>query len=161
MKTYIGIDPGQKGAIAWVVGDVMSVQAMPETNLDVYQAVRRIADVTPCVAVLEQVNAFPGQSVVSSSTFMQHFGALKMALDVVGVPYVLANAAKWQKALGVPLTRPSNGKSADRAAAKREHKADLAEFARRLLPGADVTVQNADALLLAVYCARQDWRGVA
>lgn len=50
-------------------------------------------------AVLEHVNAMPGQGVCSSFNFGQGFGIIKGVLDAFEVPYDLVRPAKWKKAL--------------------------------------------------------------
>jgi crossover junction endodeoxyribonuclease RuvC len=50
-------------------------------------------------AILEHVNAMPGQGVCSSFNFGQGFGIIKGVLDAFEVPYDLVRPAKWKKAL--------------------------------------------------------------
>lgn len=50
-------------------------------------------------AILEHVNAMPGQGVCSSFNFGQGFGIIKGILDAFEIDYDLVRPAKWKKAL--------------------------------------------------------------
>jgi crossover junction endodeoxyribonuclease RuvC len=151
---FIGVDPGQSGAIAWVDdGGQVQVVKMPETEREVWDAlygltVREKFPATDdpacivtyeklhCFAVIEDVHSMPGQGVSSSFKFGRGYGGLRMALIGLGIPFRAVTPAKWQKALGC-LT------AGDKRVSKRR--------AQELCPGVKVTLVNADALLIALY----------
>lgn len=158
---YIGIDPGVSGGIAWTSKDGPGAEPMPDTDrgiLDLLSGHARDA-----VAVLEFVRSSPQMGVASAFTFGAGYGGLKMALSALGIPYIEVAPLKWQKALGcVSPPKPSRAflTAKERSARQREHKHQVKALAEQLFPGLPVTLATADALLLAAFCARQDWRGV-
>jgi crossover junction endodeoxyribonuclease RuvC len=144
-KTYIGIDPGKSGGIAWIHDGKPCVEKMPETIQDLWELIDSIKGQScnplgigtlNAVAVLEQVNAMPGQGVTSCFTFGNGFGHLEMALTAAGIPFVRVRPQKWQTAMGC-LTK------GDKNVSKRR--------AQELFPSMKITHATADALLIAEY----------
>lgn len=142
--TYIGIDPGWSGAVAWINGgDVRHMAFGKLTERDVYDAVASIIaetiDGTDLVACLEHVHSMPKQGIASAFKFGKCFGLLEMTLIATGIPYTLVSPQKWQSLLGCR----SGG---DKNVTKRR--------AQQLFPSVKVTHAIADACLLAEYCRR-------
>lgn len=141
MKTYIGIDPGKSGGIAWIHDGKPCAEKMPETLLDLWELIEHAGKVhwlnrPQVVAVLEQVSAMPGQGVTSCFTFGNGFGHLEMALTAASIPFVRVRPQKWQKAMGC-MTK------GDKNVSKRR--------AQELFPSMKITHATADALLMAEY----------
>jgi crossover junction endodeoxyribonuclease RuvC len=146
MATYIGIDPGKGGGIAWTGSDGPGAVNMPETETDLAAVLRLLGEQTSgAVAVVERVSSSPQMGVVSAFTFGRGYGCIRGCLVTLGIPFVEVAPVKWQKAMGC-LSR------GDKNVTKRR--------AQQLFPHLKVTHATADALLLATYCARLDWRGV-
>lgn len=146
MKTYIGIDPGKSGGIAWIQDGKPCAEKMPETLLELWELIQDILHANsiwpnkqPCVAVLEQVSAMPGQGVTSCFTFGNGFGHLEMALTAAGIPFVRVRPQKWQKDMQC-MTK------GDKNVSKRR--------AQEMFPSLKITHATADALLLAEYARR-------
>lgn len=145
---YIGIDPGLSGGIAALNqnGEVTDCLKMPETDADVLAALRSILGGETSEgrrAVLEKVHAMPKQGVTSVFTFGKGYGALRMALAALEIPYDEVAPQRWQKALGC-LTKGDKNVSKAKA--------------QQLFPQVKVTHAVADALLLSEYCRRVSWR---
>lgn len=99
----LGIDPGASGAIAFYFPDrpdVITVEDVPTVDgqLDPITLARRIAQMSPTMAVVERAAARPGQGVVSMFKFGCAYG---MALGVLGsrqIPIHLVTPATWKRA---------------------------------------------------------------
>ncbi len=141
--TFIGIDPGLSGGIAWTGPDGIAAEKMPETEADILRLLA--AHARDAVAVIERVHAFPKAGVVPSFNLGRSYGFLRGCLFGLGIPFVEVTPVKWQTALGC-LTKGNKNVSKARA--------------QQLYPHLQISHATADALLLATYCARHDWRGV-
>jgi hypothetical protein len=163
---YLGIDPGASGGLAVLDGKSARAVKMPPNEADVWVWVlEHRPDRGFGFAVIEQVSGFmkragfkKGEHVLESGAtfqpgshmfkFGQNYGMLRGFLVaagfVEGETFRAVPPAVWQKALGMPSRRES--------ASQQAHKAALKERAQVLFPGLRVTLNTADALLLAHYC---------
>lgn len=142
--TFIGIDPGKKGAIAIIYEDgAAEVAPMDAAH---YRTILACVDEHTTVCALERVSARPGQGVVSMFSFGESYGYLQGLLDAYQIPYELVTPQRWKKAFEV--TGDKNSSIA---------------VAKRLFPGVSLlrTVNSrkdddgmAEALLLAEYARR-------
>jgi Holliday junction resolvasome RuvABC endonuclease subunit len=145
MTTWIGIDPGCNGGIAWITDGKACAEKMPETLQDLWGMIQSIAfekgydAENHCHAYIEQVHSSPQMGVKSAFTFGNGFGHLEMALTAAAIPFERVRPQVWQKALGC-LTK------GDKNITKRR--------AQELFPGIKVTHAIADALLIAEYNRR-------
>jgi crossover junction endodeoxyribonuclease RuvC len=141
VRTYIGVDPGASGAIAWIddTGPHSSKLANM-TDRDVFDLLTEIrVTATDVFATIESVHAMPGQGVSSTFKFGMSCGGLLMALTAACIPFESVTPAKWQGVMGCR----SKG---DKNVTKRK--------AQELFPAIKVTHANADALLIAAYGRR-------
>lgn len=143
-KAIMAIDPGQKGAIAWVdANEVCHVENMPDTPLGILIQIREICEgYAPgdVVCYLEDVGyGMPGQSSSATAKFARHNGHLEMALMSVGVRIVRLTPQKWEKRLGL---------GSSKGMSKLEWKRKLKQRSQELFPQFKVTLNNSDALLL-------------
>jgi crossover junction endodeoxyribonuclease RuvC len=140
LTVLVGIDPGASGGIAVIrrVDGTAYAYKMPETERDVYDLLRTcvINPFGPVKVYLEKVGPMPKQGIASSWKFAQHYGALRMALVAVQVPFEAVAPGVWQRALGCL----SHG---DKNVTKRR--------AQELYPTLKITHATADALLIATY----------
>lgn len=153
MKHIIGIDPGCLGGIAVMDEShkVVEVINMPETPMDILDFLRKY-EPSETVAYLEDVGkGMPGQSSSATAKFARHNGHLEMALLALGISTVKATPQKWQKMYQL-------GKSSD--CGKAEWKNKLKSKAQELFPnlGKKVTLKTADALLIALYGVRNEFK---
>lgn len=97
-----GIDCGQSGAVSFyfpAYPDRISVSDMPlvDKRIDVASLAARIKQMAPDIAIVESVNAFPGQGVSSSFRFGVAFGEVLGILGALQVPVHLVSAVRWKK----------------------------------------------------------------
>jgi hypothetical protein len=149
---YLGIDPGGSGGLALLAADgrVLDARATPDSDLDLYDSLVAVTLPEHVRAVVEAVGGFSGQSASASFKFGASFGAIRMALTAVGIPYELVAPTVWQR----PFNLPSGKKAGSKVAKKNAHKSR----AQELFPGAKVTHATADALLLAEWLRRKEER---
>lgn len=143
MKFYVGVDPGQSGAIAVVMpsGNATWIK-LNSTDHDIADWLRDLrTNGGSVVARIELVNAMPKQGVSSTFKFGRSFGFLQGLLVALQIPFEFVTPRKWQTAMKC-LT--GGDKNISKAAAQR------------LWPNLKITHANADALLIAEYCRRSD-----
>lgn len=137
--TFIGIDPGQSGGIAKLTTDGTGYIAykMPETEKDIWELLSTVMG--PSFCLIERVHSMPKQGVTSSFTFGMGYGALRMALVGLSIPFETVNPQAWQKGLGC-LSKGNKNTTKARA--------------QQLFPSIKVTHAIADALLIAEWARR-------
>lgn len=143
---YIGIDPGQTGAIAIIDGphtvwvydfdDGMALSFLKTIKVD-------------CKAVLEKVSSMPKQGVSSTFKFGTNFGQWIGRLEALGIPFDFVTPQKWKKAMFDSMAR-EDAKEMSRNRALRLFP-QMAEFLKRKKDH-----NRAEALLLAEYARRTD-----
>lgn len=147
-KVIIGIDPGQSGGFAVLSSGSVRTVKMPETYADIYNTLAGI--IAGCsgktvTAWLEDVGqGMPGQSSKATATFARHIGHLEMALYALGIRTEMVRPQKWQKYYSNTIGK---GSGLEKKVWKNKLKAE----AQRLFPSVQVTLWNADALLIAYY----------
>ena len=147
-KVIVGVDPGAKGGIAVLDGNRLTTYSMPETYPDIYahfHAIREEFSPRDVTCVIERVGlGLPGQSSKATATFARHNGHLEMALYALGIQTEEVTPQKWQKFY-------SNSIGTAKGLTKTEWKNKLKGLAQRLYPREKVTLNTADAILLAHY----------
>lgn len=149
-RLILGIDPGAKGALAWVTGDghLIEIADMPFVEVRGKDRVSaqgiahllRKRDVS--LVVIEGVGSMPKQGVASSFAFGYAAGILEGVASGAGLPVQITQAAIWKRKAGVP---------ADKGAAR--------QMATRMWPGAADQFKRvkddgrAEAALLARWVA--------
>jgi len=147
----IGIDPGITGAVGVLInGEYSTVFDIPS----IYKGKSTRREINPwgmasllrdcldpghdCEIILEQVNAMPGQGVVSVFSFGDSYGCCRAIAATLKIPTRLVSPAKWKKHFNL-----------DR---DKEHSRALAV---RLFPDAQMHLKKhadrAEALLMARY----------
>lgn len=143
MKTVLGIDPGSSGAA------VLITEAK-----DYYVALfknKTIDDISGWISVwdlkllikgyLEKVGAMSKDSVHNAFTFGSNTGKLKGVFSAYSIPYEEISPQTWQRHFGLGAKFPTKAKR------KNAHK----QKAQELFPDLKVTLDMADALLIAQY----------
>ena len=159
-KIWLGIDPGMSGGLAVVSKGEVVAGKMPDTDRDIlnwllnardYDAFACIELVTGYVGTKRRRSGKGGEEVEvpgdpGSSQFKlgTSYGKLLMALCAADIPYEKVPARVWQQSLGLHR----NG------AGYTEWKRVLKAKAQQLFPKVQVTLHNADALLIAEHCRR-------
>lgn len=144
--TVMAIDPGVGGAIATYRLGKVKVQHMPKEQDGIAPIIRELTEAAkfdgrPLVAVMERVNGFMGKALPGSRMFTmgENYGFMKGALAASSVPLTLVQPTKWQADLGL-----KKEKNTDRPAWKRQ----LCFEAKAMYPNVNITLQDADAILL-------------
>jgi hypothetical protein len=148
---YIGIDPGQKGAIGFILGSTLRVIDCPDTIPGMCRALDDALS-TPgqdARAMIEKVHAFYKSSAKSAFCFGENFGAWQAILAARGIVYEFVTPRTWQKVVFDSAKKLDNPKK------------QAAELAERLFPGIEFKTKRgrvldgrADALLIAEYLKR-------
>lgn len=160
IDTIIAIDPGANGGIvAERNGDIPQCYKMPKdiSELrDLFEYYKSISD-KPLV-FLEKLSVRPDDISVQGGNanmgklyriqkMIANYEHLKSILEVVGLPYVLVHPISWMCKLGVRKI----GVKEEKAERKRRYK----EIAGQMFPGVDITLWNADALLILRFGKNQ------
>jgi len=148
---YIGIDPGAKGAYAWIWDGKTTVH--PWQSEDFVQDMHMLSLCDDrSIAAVEKVGAMPGQGVTSMFSFGQSFGFILGVLTAFGIPYQLVPPRKWKAEFGLINTE----------------KQDSVTVAKRLFPGVGLLPTErcrkesdgmSDALLIGEYARRHFGEG--
>lgn len=98
--TYIGIDPGKTGALAYIMDNVANVIPFDEKlyKFALSGIANRGGHIRCCV---ESVSAMPGQGVTSMFNFGKGFGWILGLLDAYGLSYELVRPQKWKKEFSI------------------------------------------------------------
>jgi len=161
MRRYLGCDPGVTGALALVTVDDDGTQtlAVTPTPCDWFQvgtgkrrryAIDRCADalvgLTPIsLAYLEQQSARPGQGTVSTFQTGFGFGMWIALLTALRIPFSVVPPVRWRAKVGLAPHPKGTEKKAIKTAVR------LA--ACRRFPAVPITLDHADAVMLAVAAA--------
>ena len=99
---YIGIDPGKRGAVAYLMetekGWVQNVRPIDDLPQLLHRIVRTGQPIRCC---LEKVHAMPKQGVASTFSFGENFGWCKGLLEAHGIPYQEVPPGVWKKSFGL------------------------------------------------------------
>jgi hypothetical protein len=149
MTTYITIDPGVNGGIAWDGATLPSCMGMPGSDTEIAEEIHNLADILCSIRdnlkfIIEDVPKFVGRALPGSTIFPLAFncGLVRGIAISLRMPVILVRPQDWQKhfCLG------SKGNSST-----TEHKNKLKAEAQRRYPHLKVTLKTADALLMLAY----------
>lgn len=98
----LGIDPGASGAIAFYFPsrpELVSAEDVPLAGgeIDAATLARRINQLRPTMAIIEQVGAMPKQGVSSTFKFGTAYGTVRGVVQALGVPMHLVAPGRWKK----------------------------------------------------------------
>jgi thermostable 8-oxoguanine DNA glycosylase len=153
MKAYLGIDPGSSsGCMAIIFTDGLSttyktIEFAKFTTREWFTELNLLTHQTECLAVLEKVHGMPGMGVQSISAFMKNVGHIEMAIIVLEIPFKEVTPQKWMKYYNLKKEKDES---------KTDWKRRLREHLQRIMPDFKVTNNNADAMLLAYYCMKNE-----
>ena len=145
---YIGIDPGQSGAVAVINKDrvILGLYDYPGDETQAASLIRDIVGpIQQHVAVIEKVHAMPKQGVSSTFKFATNYGIWKGILAAYQIPFTEARPQLWQKGV---IAKAQDKKPAVAAAGRMFPSAEL------FGPRGGAKDGRADALLIADYCRR-------
>jgi hypothetical protein len=162
-RTYIAVDPGASGAIAWADREGGGVVPMPETRRGCIEAIRRILKLSVSgdpVAYVEKISGFiPDGGASQMFEFGKSVERVSCILETLGVRIIEITPQAWQKTLSLGKAERMKalpGMSDEQKKAvkthnsgvKRDWKRKLQAEAERRFPGQRVTLKTCDALLL-------------
>ncbi len=139
MKTILGIDIGNRGAIAVLTdaGELLSVHDMPclEDGPKGRRAVNAplLASITyashASLAYVEHVAARPGEGPTGAFAFGRARGVVEGVLAACGLPIAFLAPSTWKRAVGIPPGK-DGAKDAARSEAIRRWPGHAEMFAR-------------------------------
>lgn len=106
MITILGIDPGDKGALAWLNHTNETIQVIDMPNDETLSAAISVNQHSTKFAVLEDVHSMPYQSATSTFKFGRHKGYLEGVLAALKIPVYKIDPAMWKAEL--QLSRNKN-----------------------------------------------------
>jgi crossover junction endodeoxyribonuclease RuvC len=122
---YIGIDPGQSGAMAMLssTGQIDGLIDWPGDEISLAQTLKDWNNIFEdlqgrweAIAALEDVHAMPKQGVSSTFKFGTNFGIWRGLLAANEIPFEFVRPQAWQKG----VIRKADGKKASLIAARRK-----------------------------------------
>ena len=137
-KQYLAIDPGIKGGIALLDKNILSAYKCPPSVKEMSDLLYEITS-EDTIAILEHVHSFPNQGVSSTFKFGNNFGQWQGILTSMCIPYIEVSPQKWMK-MFQPLPK-----------VKGDRKRKLKEIAIEYHPEIKVTLDTADAIVMAYY----------
>lgn len=151
---YLGIDPGSSGGIALISksGEVVLYPVDKHTPADLWELVglwTPLAGGARAYAAIERNTGYVGGGGNTGSSmfaFGTNYGMLWGFLIAAKIPYERPTPQQWQKVVGITPRYKGEG--------KKEWKNRLKAHAQSLFPQETVTLDTADALLIAEYCRR-------
>ena len=105
--TYIGVDPGLNGGLAYITSDG-KVEAIPMPTIKKKKGQELVLDLIALwfkkqtwiqVAAIEKVHSMPKQGVASTFKFGAGFGAIQGMFAALGIPYILVPPLLWKKTI--------------------------------------------------------------
>ena len=150
MKYILGIDPGQKGGLAFLSERVSAYpMLLAGKELDIPGITDLILSYPEIsLAVVEKVHSFPGQGVSSVFKFGKGYGTLLGILGALKIPTILVTPQAWKKVI---------------LAGSKKDKDAAIEYVRMKYPDFELIMPRcrkphdgcADAICLAEYGQRQ------
>lgn len=153
INCVIGIDPGALGGIAvFIPGGPTKVAKMPKEIRDLADFFAYYAENFKPIIFLEKLSIRPDDIKADENgktnmgklfrvqKMMANFEHLKALIETAEIPYVMVHPLSWQTKLNL-RTRGVHEEKADR---KRRYQ----QCAAQQYPGINVTLWNADALLI-------------
>jgi hypothetical protein len=153
MTTYIAIDPGVNGGIAWDGAALPSCMGMPGSDTEIAEEIERLAGMDDVLrrihpgvkCLIEDVPKFVGKALPGSTIFPLAFncGLVRGIAVSLRMPVILVRPQDWQKHFRLGTKGDTSGTT--------EWKNKLKAEAQRRYPHLKVTLKTADALLLLAY----------
>ena len=137
-RKYLAIDPGVIGGVALLDRNILSAYKCTPTVKEMYRLLKTITSKNT-IAIIEKVHSFPNQGVASTFKFGNNFGQWQGILASMDIPYIEVSPQKWMK-MFQPLPKD-----------KGDRKRRLKEIAMEYHPEIKVTLDTADAIVMAYY----------
>lgn len=173
---YIGIDPGQQGALAFIDNKrkktwIIDMPLLPERGIDA-KALHKIflghSKDEPYV-IIEKAQSMPGQSSVAMFNYGGGYHTILAVLQILGIPFQEVRSNKWKVEFGISgLKNKKKDKKEKMTAeekknAQKQRKEMAVKIAIQLFPKmkdefftkrGKMLDGRAEALLMAEYAKR-------
>jgi hypothetical protein len=153
MTSYITIDPGVNGGIAWDTAQLASCMGMPGSDTETAEEIQRLAEMDDVLrrirpgikCIIEDVPKFVGRALPGSTIFPLAFncGLVRGIAVSLRMPVILVRPQDWQKHFRLGTKGDTSGTT--------EWKNRLKAEAQRRYPHLKVSLKTADALLILAY----------
>jgi len=108
---YIGIDPGQQGAITTINNEIViyDMPLLPQKGIDakelyaLFYSIKR--DYKSIFCILEKAQAMPGQGSVGGFNYGVGYGKILSALEINQIPFQEVHPMRWKKEFGIASKR--------------------------------------------------------
>lgn len=122
---WVGIDPGQKGGIAFLdKKQNLNIHVMPESAGDLDKLLKVYKNSINHL-FLEKAQAFKGQGISSTFSYAENYGVIQGILISNSIPFTLITPKEWQKMMFL-------GTKAKKGTKKRDPKERALEAANRV-----------------------------
>lgn len=159
-KIYIGIDPGDEGAMCLMWQGRIDILCFKDASpYKIADTIKHATELAPVMVAIEDVHSMPGQGISSTFKFGYNVGIVTGLLIAYCVPYVTVRPQEWQKEV---WNRQDKVKKSD---GKTDTKKTSFNAARRLYPDQSLLRTHrcrtphdgmADALLICEYARRKN-----
>lgn len=151
---YLGIDPGQHGAIVALKDNKVIYKSVFDKK-EYRRIVSACVELDDTVAVVEKVHAMPSQGVTSMFSFGENFGWIQGLLDAFEVPFALVPPQQWKKYFGLSAPKGTDKKVIKRNSIERA-KTLFPDLSLRATPRCKVDHDGlAEGALMSVFCRDQ------
>lgn len=116
-----GIDPGQKGGVAFLLPDKTAFPRIEPMPKDLLQLADWLEATKPAHVFIEKAQSMPRQGISSAFNYGCHFGELRGIMIALQIPYTLISPRVWTRTMHLGAVGDTKAKSL--------------EAARRLFPG--------------------------
>ena len=152
INCVIGIDPGANGGIAiFIPGQNVKAVKMPKDITALRDFLTYYAENYKPIVFLEKLSVRPDDIATDGDKanmgkfyriqkMMANFEHLKALIETAGIPYVMVHPMTWQ----TKLKLRERGKKEEKKDRKRRYQ----QYAAKQYPEINVTLWNADALLI-------------
>ena len=112
---YVGIDPGQQGAVTLICDKtttpvvIYDMPLLPQKGIDgkelhnLFFSIKR--DYKYIFCILEKAQAMPGQGSVGGFNYGVGYGKILAALEVNQIPFQEVHPMRWKKEFGITSKR--------------------------------------------------------
>lgn len=127
MTTYLGIDNGLSGALAFYDGVELMIYDMPVFEIGGRKAINEpalqkiILTDRPAHVILEELTPLPKVGKLQSFSMGQSQGIMRGLFTAFDIPYTLIRPAHWKKAMACPKDKDASRKRASELLPSHSH----------------------------------------
>ena len=174
---FVGIDPGQEGAIALIYKhntQIIDMPLLPEKGIDakaLYKLFWDFLKKDDVYVMIEKAQSMPGQSSVAMFNYGGGYHTILAVLNILDAPFEEVRSNKWKTEFGLSgLKKKKQGEkkekmtAKEKAVAQKKRKEMAVKIAMQMFPKMKdefftpkgrMLDGRAEALLIAEYCKRK------